>query len=149
MEMMTMPTYTVEKALYFNDELREFFIKEGEAISKLFDNKFDWNYAAYAQMIERGIFLVGKKDTKICGFHISYLLPSPLDVNVKLLQQQIFYVKPDSGRMAYYLFKKFIDIGKTEANHIITMLTSKTNIKPSTLKRWGFSELETLYRMEI
>ena len=100
-------------------------------------------------MIEMGIFLIGRKHGKICGFHVSWLNNSSLDVRIKILQQQIFYVKPDSGRMAYHLFKKFIDIGKSEANHIITMLTIHSNIKPETLKSWGFTEMETLYRMEI
>ena len=141
--------HTVERAVFFTDELREFFFDEGPEISKLFDNKFDHNYSAYDKMIEKGIFLVGRKNGKICGFHVSFLFSHPLDIKLKILQQQIFYVKPDSGRMAYHLFKKFIDIGKNEANHIITMLTSKTNIKPSTLHKWGFKELEVLYRMEI
>ena len=146
----TRTIYTVEQAKFFNDELEEFFIKEGPEISKTFDYIFDYNFANYSRMIEKGIFLIGRKNGKIQGFHVSWLNNSSLDVRVKVLQQQIFYVKPERGsRMAYHLFQKFIDIGKTEANHIITMLTSHTNIKPSTLKRWGFKEMEVKYRMEI
>lgn len=141
--------YTVERILFFTDELQNFLDREGSEISKLFDDHFDYRYAAVKIMIEKGIFLIGRRNGEIRGLHISWLSKSSLDTNIKILQQQLFYVKPDSGRMAWHLFQKFIDIGKTEANHIITMLTSKTNIKPATLKKWGFKELEVLYRLEI
>ena len=98
---------------------------------------------------ERAIFLICRRDGEVRGTMIAFLTKSPFDPSIKILQQQHFYVKPDSGRTAYHLFKKFIDIGKTEANHIITMLTSQTNIKPETLERLGFKEMETLYRMEV
>jgi hypothetical protein len=83
------------------------------------------------------------------GHMICFFTKTPLDPQVTILRQLSFYAKPDSGRTAYHLFHKFIDIGKKQANHIITMLTSHTNIKPSTLENLGFKELETLYRMEI
>ena len=145
--------YTIKRLEWENhDDVLE-FLKwlriNGPEISKTFDYKFNWENAHVEMMIKKGIFLVGKKNDVITGFHISFLITSPLDVNVKLLQQQLFYVMPDSGRMAYHLFQKFIDIGKSEANHIITMLTRHTNIKPETLGRWGFKELEVLFRLEV
>lgn len=142
-------TYTTERLNFFNEEIRSFFIKEGPEISKRFGFMYDYNFANYTRMVESGIFLVGRKNGEICGFHVSWLGTSSLDMRKKILQQQIFYVKPESGRMAYHLFKKFIDIGKSEANHIITMLTIHSNIKPETLRKWGFKEIETVYRMEI
>jgi hypothetical protein len=141
-------TYTVERATEFTDEIRLFFIVNGPTISKLFDDKLNYQYTNYEAMVKKGIFLVGRRNGEMRGYHVSFLGNHVLDQNVKVIQQQTFYVKPDSGRMAYHLFQKFIDIGKSEANHIITMLARQTNIKPSTLKRWGFVELEVLYRME-
>ncbi len=144
-----MTTYTIERATLYSNELRNFVTSEAPKISEIFESKFNPENAAVELMIEKGIFLVGRRDGEIRGFHISWLSKSPLDMNVKILHQQLFYVKPDSGRMSYHLFKKFIDIGRSEANHIITMLTRHTNIKPETLENLGFSELEVLYRMEI
>lgn len=148
MEVM-MIVYTIERANILTDELRIFLECEMPKLSETFGNKFNYEMAIVKYMIERGIFFVGRRNGEIRGIHISWLFKSPLDIEVKILQQQLFYVKPESGRMAFYLFKKFIDFGKTEANHIITMLTSRTNIKSETLNNLGFEKLETLYRMEI
>ena len=143
--------YTIERVTeYYKPSGFDEFIKQNAPkISELFDGKFNPSNAAINHMIKKGIFLVGKRNGVITGLHISFLINSPLDINVKILQQQLFYVMPDSGRMAYHLFQKFIDIGKSEANHIITMLTRHTNIKPETLGRMGFKELEVLFRLEV
>jgi hypothetical protein len=118
-------------------------------IGKLFEDKFDWRNADVEYLVKNRIFLICRRDGKISGHLICNLFNSPLDPKVTILQQTLFYVKPDSGRTAYHLFQKFIDIGKDRANHIITMLTTHTNIKPITLENMGFKELETMYRMEI
>lgn len=144
-----MTTYTIERATEYETDLHNFLKQETPKISALFENKFNPSNAAVRIMIEKGIFLVARRNGEIRGIHISWLIKSPLDLNVKILQQQLFYVKPDSGRTTYHLFKKFIDIGKSEANHIITMLTSQTNIKSTTLVNLGFKELEVLYRLEV
>lgn len=144
-----MTTYTVERATEYTEELRNFVNLESKYLADLFDNKLDPSGAAIEGMIKHAIFLVGKRDGEIRGVHISWLTKCPLDMNTKILQQQLFYVKPDSGRLSYHLFNKFIDIGRSEANHIITMLTRQTNIKSHTLENLGFKELEVLYRMEV
>jgi hypothetical protein len=115
----------------------------------MFDEKLDWKIARSLSLINNAIFLICRRNGEIRGHMLCYVFTSPLDIKVKVLYQLSFHVKPDSGRTAYHLFQKFIDIGKDRANHIITMLTTHTNIKPSTLERMGFKELETLYRMEI
>lgn len=143
-----MKTYTIERQTEYDGDFVNFLLEEVPNISNMFGNKFDFVNAKLDQMLEKGVLLVCKINGKIVGVHLSYLIESVFDKNCRILQQQLFYVKPGSGRAAYYLFKKFIDIGKQEANHIITMLTSQTNIKPQTLEKIGFKELETLYRME-
>lgn len=144
-----MTTYTIERMSDYTLELHAFLKNEMPMLAQTFGNKFNPANAMIRHLIDRSYFLVGKRNGEIRGIHSSWLSKSPLDGDIKLLQQQIFYVKPDSGRMTYHLFKKFIDIGKAEADHIITMLTKHTNIKPSTLKSLGFEELEVMYIMEI
>jgi len=100
-------------------------------------------------MISKGVFLVAMKDGKVVGIHSSYLSTCIFNPEIKILQQLLFYVVKGHSKATYLLFNKFIDIGKDEANHINTMLTGHTNIKPESLKRYGFNELETLYRMEV
>ena len=144
-----MTTYTIEKVNCVDDELLKFLQEEVPKISEMFDSKFNYENCDLEHMVKNGVFLVCKKDNFLTGFHLSWLMSSPLDVTVKILTQQLFYVKPDSGRTAYHLFKKFIDFGQTHADHINTMIGRHTNIKASTLKRWGFEELEVMYRMEV
>lgn len=141
----------VERITEVTQELRDFANEEGPKIAKLFNNTFNFNNCVYDRLpnLDHCVFLVARRNDEIVGVMIGFLFYSPLDIKIRILQQQLFYVKPDSGRSAFHLFKKFIDIGKCEANHIITMLTSQTNIKASTLENWGFNELETLYRMEV
>lgn len=148
----TSPVYTIEQVnaeTVWSPDVRSYILEEFPKISELFGNKLDYKNCPVERLASDCIFLVCRRNGEIRGHLICYLFNSPLDSKVKILYQLSFYVKPDSGRTAYYLFQKFIDIGKDQANHIITMLTSQTNIKPSTLNNLGFEEVETLYRMEI
>lgn len=132
-----------------NDDLYEFLRANRDHMSAALGGKFNLNNTAVEHMLNKGIVLVGKRRGEIRGVHVSWLARNPIDMEILQLHQQLFYVIPESGRMAYYLFQKFIDIGKSNANHIITMLTRHTNIKPETLKKFGFNELEVLYSLEV
>lgn len=145
-------TYTIEQLTredLLDEEVIHYFCDVAPTIANIFGNKFNFRNAPVVDLVNNCIFLICRRNGEIRGHMLCYLSFSPLDPEVKILRQLSFYVKPDSGRTAYHLFQKFIDIGKDRANHIITMLTSQTNIKPSTLESLGFEELETLYRMEI
>lgn len=152
MDSTTTTTYTIEQldfsTLYHSDVLA-YLLEVAPKLSEMFENKLNWKNCPVDDLVDNGIFLICKRNGEIRGHMLCYVFTSPLDIKVKVLYQLSFHVKPDSGRTAYHLFQKFIDIGKDRANHIITMLTTHTNIKPSTLERMGFKELETLYRMEI
>jgi hypothetical protein len=145
-------TYTIEqldKTTIYDKDVLLYLCDIGPKLSELYNNKLDYKNTPYEALADKCIFLVCRRNGEIRGHMICHIFHSPLDPKVKILYQLSFYVKPDSGRTAYHLFHKFIDIGKDRANHIITMLTSQTNIKPSTLESLGFKELETLYRMEL
>lgn len=145
-------TYTIsrlEKPEDFTEDVIKFLREVMPKISEMYNNKLDFRYCKPELLAKHGIFLICRRDGEITGQHISNLSICPLDLSKRILQQVHFYVKPDSGRTAYHLFKEFLDIGKSEADHIITMLTSQTNIKASTLENMGFEELETLYRLEV
>lgn len=153
MESSMTTTYTIDRLETVQDvsadDVMEYLLTEGPKISAMFDNDLMWQNFRPVYVAQRTKFYICRRNGKVTGHMICHLFNSPLDPTVKILQQISFYAKPDSGRTAYYLFQKFIDIGKKEANHIITMLTSRTNIKSSTLENLGFREIETLYQMEI
>lgn len=148
----TTTTYTIEKLDRYRVHLptvKEYLFEVAPQISAMFDNKLDYRHTPIEDLAENYDFFICRRNGVITGHLICYIFTSPLDITKKILYQLAFYAKPDSGRTAWHLFQKFIDIGRKDANHIITMLTSRTNIKPSTLKNLGFEELETLYRLEI
>lgn len=146
-------TYTIDRLsifeIYGDTDVVAYIKEVAPIISERFGNKFNYKNIDMVDMVENKIFLICRRNEKITGHLICFLTYNSLDPEVKILRQLAFYAKPDSGRTAYHLFQKFIDIGKKQANHIITNLTSQTNIKSSTLENYGFKELETLYRMEI
>lgn len=145
-----MTTYTIERAHFpIEKKLIDFLVCEVPKINGLFGDTYNLDKADLRSVLDNYIFTYCLRDGEVTGILIAYLGASPFDRSTKILRQVLFYVKPESGRTAYHLFKNFIDIGKLQANHIITMLTRQTNIKPETLKRLGFSELETLYRLEV
>ena len=142
--------YTIERIkLPIPKDVELFLEQEVPKISKMFKDKFNFKNRNDFILFDKAVFLVGKRNGEVTGIFVAFLYPSVFDSETKMLQQQLFYVKPDSGRTAFHLFKKFIDIGRLEADHIITTLTSQTNIKPETLEKMGFEKLETLYRMEV
>lgn len=156
MESLMKTTYTIETVNfhYLSQTIKceEFFayIREvGPELTQLFDGKLNWRQSDFASLVNECGFLVCRRNGKIVGHMIYHLGGTPLDASVKILRQVSFHTRLNSGRAAYHLFHKFIDIGKKEANHIITALTSHTNIKPETLEKYGFNKLETLYRMEV
>lgn len=148
-----MTTYSIEQlteeTLYKYDEVKKYLYEVAPVLAELFGNKFDWKKTPIPLLVKHYQFYICRRDGHVTGHLICHIYTSPLDVTKKILYQVSLYAKPDSGRTAWHLFQKFIDIGKKDANHIITMLTSQTNIKPSTLENMGFKEIETLYRMEI
>lgn len=144
-------TYTLErvqKPVEFTEDVKKFLADEMPKLSKRFGDKLNFKNNFPEIFAQQGIFLICKRNEEITGIMVAVLRQSPFDFETTILRQVLFYVKPNSGRTAYHLFKKFIDIGKSQANHIITMITSQTNIKPETLKKMGFKELETLYLLE-
>jgi hypothetical protein len=149
---MTLATYTIEQlndTFDFTGDVMMFLREEVPKINEMFGGDFDYSNFPLNNFAKNAVFLVSKRNDKITGIMLASLCPSLFDKNFKILQQELFYVKPDSGRSAYYLFQKFIDIGRLKANHIITMLTSQTNIKPSTLVKLGFRQTEVLYTLEV
>lgn len=91
--------------------------------------------------------VVCEADGRLVGFMFCFLGESLFDSRVKILQQDLLYTK--SKRATYLLLKDFIDFGKRNANHVVTMIGPDTNIKGESLEKLGFKHIESMYRMEI
>lgn len=124
-----------------------FIYRAGKEMNAAYGNKYDFAGFPIRDFVARDKLWVCFRDQEIVGFMAASLGSSFFDPKVKILRQHVLYGKPGT-RAAHYLLKSFIDFGKANAKHLISVIGSETNIKPRSLERLGFKELETLYRME-
>lgn len=125
-----------------------FFIEVAKKVADMYGNKYDWrNFPIYDYANNHRV-VICKRDEELVGVMLSRLGFSIFDPSVKNLRQDLLYARPGT-RAAHYLIQEFIDFGERNANHIITTINQKTNIKGSTLEKAGFEKLEVLYRMEV
>lgn len=145
-----MSKYTIERLTwddYVNDrDLIYFCCDAGEKLSRMYGT-FNWLNFPIKDYIENYRFMVCRRDGKPVGAMLARLYPSIFDPQIKILNQDLLYTLPGT-RASKMLLDDFIDFGKREANHIITMVGLKTNIKHKSLMKLGFSLCETLYEME-
>ena len=113
----------------------------------MYGSKYNWKSTDMIPILETCIFLICFRKEKPVGFLVAQRLRSFFDKDILIMKQVILYGLTNT-RASYLLLKAFIDIGRNSANHVITMIGEKTNIKPKTLERLGFKAIETIYRLE-
>lgn len=144
--------YTIERIHTIDQmdvEFTNFFVHEARAIAKMYGNKFKWTNFDMLGYAREGLVLVVRRRGVPVGAVFARLYGSIFDPEVKILMQDILYVKDGFPIATCLLMQGFIAFGREYANHCFTMLTEQTNIKPSSLKKLGFKEVETLYRLEV
>lgn len=142
--------YSVElvKSAALNDiRFREWIISVGDKLYSTIGSEFnEWNFNL-VDFMDENLFWVCKRDGKPVGYMMARLLTNTFDNNTIMLVQESLYAEQGT-RAAKLLLDVFIDFGKTNANHVITMISESSNIKERSLERLGFKKLETLYRLE-
>lgn len=129
--------------------IAEFLLYAAEHLANLYGHPFNWRNFDFAGYARQGLFLVCFKDGEPVGALLARLYDSVFDPETRILMQDELYAKQGSGRAAHLLFQHFIDFGRANANHIITQIAHRTNIKRRSLERLGFEKLEELYRLEV
>lgn len=142
-------TYIIKKASRANITLedREFIMIAAEEMNTLYKSNYDWSLINFVKFLDEDLLLICYRDKEPVGFLAASFYASFFDPTVKILQQNLLYARPGT-RAAYLLLKEFVDFGKVNAKHTISMIAENTNIKPSSLEKLGFKKLETLYRLE-
>lgn len=146
--------YTIEELIDYDEVIKDrefidFMYATGCDLSNRYEWKLDWtqfNMRAYIDNLYHR-FMLCRRDGKPVGIHLSRLTRAALDPSKIILYQDLLYTLPNT-RAAKLLMDDFIDFGKLRADHIITTISSNTNIKADSLENLGFSKLETLYRLE-
>jgi hypothetical protein len=96
----------------------------------------------------KGRLVVCRRNDEPVGFMIYRLCEGLFPPFPKVLMQDLLSCQPKS-RAAYHLMKEFIDFGRANTDHIITMIGHNTNIKRRSLERLGFVKADELYRIEV
>lgn len=126
--------------------LREFGVKAAQDNfgSSTYMETFD--YLDYAI---NNLLWICRRDGRPVGAMLASIQISVFDPDLTILVQDSLYVPESGNRAAFLLLREFIDFGKSNAKHIITMTASGTNIKARSLEKLGFKELERHYRLEV
>lgn len=149
---MTTETYTVRRVsageVATKKELAAFFTYAGSKLAHLYGDRFNFmNFSPARYTAMGGRMMVCFRDGEPCGAMLMRLYDSVFDEEVRILMQDTLFAEPGT-LAAKLLMDDFIDFGRRRADHIITMIAERTNIKPRSLARLGFKQLETLYRLE-
>jgi hypothetical protein len=125
-----------------------FIIESCTEVNKIYGDKYKWGEFPILDFIDKHYFTVCFNDGVPVGFLAASIFKSFFDPNVIVLKQNLLFALPKT-RACYHLMKDFIDFGKSNANHIITMIGTETKINAKSLEKLGFKQLEVLYRMEV
>lgn len=142
--------YTIEVVTYQNIErFAEYLWQVGVAETELYQAKYNWESFDFAWYLSTGGHMrICLRNGEPVGL-MMYRVSEPIfDDRLRVLKQDLLYCQSGT-KAAKLLLDEFIDFGKTYADHIITVIGEKTNIKAKSLEKLGFSKLETLYRMEV
>lgn len=144
----TTPIYTIERYVWTDGELlRDFFQECAQEVSKLYGDHFLWWHFPVVTYSKEARLMICYKNGKPVGVMLYQIFPSVFDPSTLVCKQDLLYVKKGNPRATKLLLDEFIDFGKANANHVITMIAEKTNIKPRSLEKLGFKKLEVLYRL--
>lgn len=144
-------TYTVKRIVKRDDisiKDMDWLINKLEAVNKMYEDEFNgWKNFPLDQYLSRGnLVLFCYKDDNPVG-----VLAATMTQNLISCKKMLYmdHLSSDQPKATYLLLKEFIDFGRLNAKLIITCIGRKTNIKPGSLEKLGFKELETLFSMEV
>ena len=106
----------------------------------------DFNWIDFAR---HSYLSVCFKDGRPVGAMLASMFVSDFDPETRILMQDSLYVTEPGCRAAHFLLHEFIDFGKSNAKHIITVIGPHTNIKGRSLEKLGFKKTDVHYRLEV
>jgi hypothetical protein len=140
--------YTIERVTFETLKSEFEFCKSvAESVAKTFDGKFDWRNFNVVRYVDSQRVMMCRRNGVPVGVMLASRYVSVFDSKKVILRQDLLWAKPGT-RAAWYLLRDFVDFGKANADHLITMIGDKTNIKRQTIEKLGFKKIEEIYRME-
>lgn len=142
--------YRIEriKVSDLDERLVKWLIQSGHWVNDVYGHKFEWAPTLILRFAQEQCLWIAFRHEKPVGFMAATLVRSIFDSHLKILRQELLFA--ESGSLAAgELLKVFIDFGKANANHILTTIGEKTNIKGRSLEKLGFKKLQEMYRIEV
>lgn len=102
--------------------------------------------------IENHLVFVAEKETVgQLGFIIGAITPHLFNPKVVVLTELLWWVDPQfrKTRAGYLLLKQFVEWGKENTDWITFSVQTITPIKETTLKKFGFRQIEACYLIEV
>lgn len=128
--------------------LLDYFRFVGMRVAKLYGDRFNWRHFPIREYVRDYRVTVCYKGNIPVGVMLVKTFPSTFDVTTTICYQDLLWAEPKT-RASKMLMDDFIDFGRRNANHIVTMIGEHSNVSERRLNKLGFKKLETLYRMEI
>lgn len=128
-------------------KLLRFLGDSADAVNHKYGGQYNWGSFPIQDFTNNHLLAVCYRGAEPVGFLAATLNTAFFDARKVVLRQQLLFSQ--YPKASYRLLCYLIDFGKLHANHIITCIGQETNIKPASLERLGFTELETSYRMEV
>lgn len=139
--------YTIEHVMSIDidEALIEYIKSAGSKLNLMYGTNYKVleNFDLY-RFADTNYLWVCKRDGQYVGFLAASRMVSFFDRDVVQLVQQLLYAEPGT-RASLLLLREFVDFGKRHADHVISVIGNKTNIKKRSLERLGFKELETVF----
>lgn len=145
--LYSIKTYSPLERKLTDDEIT-FIAINANRLNVLYGESFNWHSFDFVRFASRNRVTICYRQGSPCGVMLAQVGSNVFDPDTKTLKQVALYAT--AGTLAaYYLLRDFVDFGKSNANHIVTVIGDKTNIKASSLKRLGFNKIEEVYSIEV
>jgi len=112
--------------------------------------EYAWEKLAQLMHDDNCIFIVACQADQPVGFIVGYLAPHIFNPERTLLTEMFWWVQPEfrNSRAGLILLEAFISFGEMRASSTIMTLESKSQVKPETLLKRGFTEFERNFILE-
>jgi len=97
------------------------------------------------------LFIVAERETERLGFIVGFVIPHPLNWEIRVLTESMWWVPPRhrGSRAAVALLDAFVAWGKTNCHWIQFAIHRTTGISDRALLRRGFREEQRQYLLEV
>ena len=148
--MRTTATYTTKVLTLEN--LSNYEVVLGfmaDIYSSKYESKLDLRNLDLRQYVKHGrvVLVIDEVAQLIMGVYLAQVYRASLDPTKRICYQDLMWAR--SPRAFKMLMDDFLTFGRLSADHIISMVGPTANLSEKSMRKLGFTPVETLYRIEV